>query len=197
MPYLGLVGFAGSGKDTVADILCEEYGYDRIAFADPLRRILMRLDPNVPYYDTTGYGPYSSYVRRVGYERAKKNPHVRQLLQRLGTECGREVLGEDVWVNHALDRADELGDQGQFNIAFTDCRFDNEVEAIRDREGYIILVNRPGVEAPNHHGSEELPSKVKADFTICNDSGLEELAEQVTEIITTLRAEADYRGDSG
>ena len=37
---VGVSGFAGSGKDTVADILVEEFGFVKVALADPLKRVL-------------------------------------------------------------------------------------------------------------------------------------------------------------
>lgn len=183
MTDIGLVGYAGSGKDTVANILCREYDYTRVAFADPLRKMLKALNPHVPYYDTIGYGPYHAYVERVGYERAKKNPHVRGLLQRLGTEAGRNILGEDVWVDHAMKVADGIDGP----VVFTDCRFENEVARIQKRGGRIVVVSRPGVEAPNAHSSETLPERVIADYHIRNDGNLNDLGKAVQAVIQNIR----------
>jgi dephospho-CoA kinase len=49
---IGLSGYAQSGKDTVAKVLVEKYGYRRVAFADPIRDLLYGMDPLVP----KGYG---------------------------------------------------------------------------------------------------------------------------------------------
>lgn len=38
---IGILGFARAGKDTVSEILAEARGYQRMAFADPLKRIVM------------------------------------------------------------------------------------------------------------------------------------------------------------
>jgi len=40
---VGVVGFAGAGKDTVADILADKYGYDHVSVSDWLRKDLIRL----------------------------------------------------------------------------------------------------------------------------------------------------------
>ena len=44
---IGLSGYAQSGKDTVAKVLIEEYGFTRIAFADKIREFLYDLNPQV------------------------------------------------------------------------------------------------------------------------------------------------------
>ena len=44
---IGLTGYAQSGKDSVADILVKNYGYTRIAFADPIRKLLYETNPAV------------------------------------------------------------------------------------------------------------------------------------------------------
>ena len=40
MNLIGLVGRAGSGKDTIADILVRDHGFVKIALADPIKRAL-------------------------------------------------------------------------------------------------------------------------------------------------------------
>jgi hypothetical protein len=71
---IGLAGYAGSGKDTAADVL-EALGWERRAFAGALKDL----------------------ATRIGWDGAKDEPG-RRLLQELGVGC-REVLGADVWVN--------------------------------------------------------------------------------------------------
>ncbi|MFE2102926.1 hypothetical protein ACFW9W_39100, partial [Streptomyces sp. NPDC059468] len=51
--YIGLHGFAGSGKDAVAKILAD-YGYERVAFGDKVREALYVLNPVIIHDD---YGP--------------------------------------------------------------------------------------------------------------------------------------------
>lgn len=40
---VGLVGAAGAGKDSVADVLVDQLGFKKLGFADPLRRLCVRL----------------------------------------------------------------------------------------------------------------------------------------------------------
>jgi len=82
----------------------------------------------------------------------------RKLLQLIGTECGRQIIHPNIWVNALMSEYKEKFSPsgiGNFHdpinyrksLGFpdwivTDVRFENEVKAIRDREGVIIRVNR-------------------------------------------------------
>jgi hypothetical protein len=75
----------------------------------------------------------------------------RKLLQLLGTECGRQILHPNIWVNalfadyKGIDNPLEKGyleEWGKPNWIITDVRFPNEAKAIKDRGGIVIRVNR-------------------------------------------------------
>jgi hypothetical protein len=170
---IGLAGYARSGKDTIGKILVER-GFQRVAFADKLREFALAIDPII--WDRPRFR-LSDVVEVEGWEGAKENPEVRSLLQRLGTEAGRNILGEDVWVNAALDIP-----PGDYVI--TDVRFPNELEAIRSRGGQVWLVSRPGYGPINGHPSETALSGCRFDHVICNDFDIEHMKEQVLEALT-------------
>jgi cytidylate kinase len=73
---IGLTGYAQSGKDTVAKILVENYGYTRVAFADKIREFLYETNP---MYDSIAGEPVfvKAKVDRDGWEVAKQSPHIR------------------------------------------------------------------------------------------------------------------------
>lgn len=71
---VGIAGYAGSGKDTAADVLVE-LGWQRAAFAGALKEL----------------------AGRIGWD-GHKDEAGRRLLQELGV-AARDVLGADVWVN--------------------------------------------------------------------------------------------------
>ena len=171
---VGLSGYAQSGKDSVAAILAE-CGFTRRAFADPLRAALYALDPLLA--TDAGNGPvrYSALIDRLGYESARKTvfaPEIRRLLQRLGTEVGRDLFGEDFWVDQAMRL-----DPGHY--VFTDCRFLNEAKAIVDAGGEVWRISRPGVGPVNDHISEVGLDDWPFDRRIANDGSLTDLAEKV------------------
>lgn len=61
----------------------------------------------------------------------------RGLLQLLGTECGREILHPNIWVNSLFSEYDKTA-----NWLISDVRFPNEAERIKSRGGKLIKVTR-------------------------------------------------------
>lgn len=156
---VGLYGYAGAGKDTAAEYLVDEHGFTRVSFADKIREFALAVDDHVPVIvpglgdepDQQTWMRLSEFLESQGHDwtEAKKNLEVRRMLQRLGTEGGRFVLGENVWVDAAL------ADLPPGNLVFTDMRFPNEYEAIVHRlKGIAVRINRPGVAPVNAHASD-------------------------------------------
>jgi hypothetical protein len=173
---VGLSGYARSGKDTVADILVEEAGFVRVAFADKLREAVYELNPIIGD-DTESYVYLQDVIDAWGWDGVKATgfgPEVRRLLQRMGTEVGRNILGENIWVNAAF-----FGLQPGKNYVFTDCRFQNEALAIRKYQGEIWRVTRPGVEPANDHISEIGLDNWPFNVIILNDDSIDSLREKV------------------
>jgi hypothetical protein len=168
---IGLSGYAQSGKDTIAKVLVEEYGYTRVAFADKIRELLYKTNPLVAC-SPSGY--LRDLVDRVGWDEAKKESQVRKLLQDIGV-AARETFGKNFWIEQAV---------GHFNsddkIVFTDVRFKNEVERLKYYStSQIWRVYRPGVSAVNSHVSESELEGYPFDHTIVNDSGLNDLKQTI------------------
>lgn len=162
---IGLTGYAQSGKDTVANILVEKYGFRRLAFADKIREILYELNPMV-----CGE-PLQIKVDVEGWDKAKQHPEVRRLLQKMGVAC-RTQLSASVWIAPVI-RAINSPDE---RIVVTDVRFKNEVDLLRlGFNAHIWRVERPGVGPVNNHISEREVSKFPVDITLHNDGSLEDL----------------------
>ena len=173
---IGLSGYARSGKDTVANYLIENHGFTRLAFADPMREALYALNPSL--------GTSRLSLQEVidehswdGYKDTLFGEEIRVLLQRMGTEVGREMFGEHFWVDYLLNKAlDIKGD-----VVISDVRFLNEAEAIHQANGQVWRVNRPGIEAANSHASEiQMDSFSNFDVVITNDTTIEELFLELT-----------------
>ncbi|WP_372407242.1 hypothetical protein [Streptomyces luteireticuli] len=178
---IGLAGAARSGKDTAALALVET-GWQRKAFADAVREFLYGMNPWLPEDPIDGSYLLAEEVDRYGWEQVKKDhPVVREYLQRCGTEAGRRVLGEDVWVN-ALVRDYETWDQP---TVITDVRFPNEAEAIKQRGGLVVQIVRPGQALIDRsdHISENALADWEFDATILNTSveGLRASIKALTE----------------
>lgn len=178
---IGLSGYAQVGKDSIGAALVKNYGFTRFAFADALKEVVYRLNP-LFYKDEYTELRVQDRVDSQGWESAKKHPEIRRLLQVMGTEAGRQVLGENIWVDTVLN---QIGDR---DAVITDCRFPNEAQAVKDRGGFVVRVTRPGVEAVNAHPSETSLDGWNFDAVVGNSGALDDvevLAEFVYESLKT------------
>jgi len=170
---IGVSGYAQSGKDEIAK-LAAEYGFERAAFADTLREAILALNPMI------GVGVRAKdLVMLMGWEKAKRmSAELRILLQRMGTEAGREIFGENIWIDRTLGGLDPSK-----NYIITDVRYKNEANAIRDLGGQIWRVKRPGTGPVNKHKSEVDLNDYNFDFTLKNDGDLENLKHLVDKMM--------------
>ena len=198
MFILGLSGYARSGKDTFADLLVEEFEFQKTAYADRLREALYTLNPTVianrehhgmlpsDYFGPV-YRTLQSVIDEYGWEGYKTSPFsldVRRLIQVMGTEVGRGIAGEDVWVMATFRGLDLTK-----NTVIADVRFPNEAQAIKDNGGYIIHIERPGVGPVTNHPSETSLEKWPFDFHVQNN------AHSVEEYHEHIRAFMGYLGE--
>jgi hypothetical protein len=163
---IGLSGYAQSGKDTVAEILVDKYGYQRIAFADKIRELLYEMDPPV-VFDGKIIG-LQNCIDVYGWDDAKQEPPIRSMLQNLGVGA-RKLFGEHFWVGNAF-----VGNLDK-NIIVTDVRFKNEAEYIKALGGEVWRIDRPSITAVNSHVSEHQLDSWEFDRVIHNDGTLKEL----------------------
>lgn len=179
---VGFSGYARAGKDTAGAALVDSLHYQRASFADALRTFLYTLNPQAAYYapmfkddeDYLFYDSVQTIVDRHGWDWAKDHsaregwdPHpqsIRAQLQRLGTDCGRKLLGEDVWVDLKMSTLEDGAD-----YVFTDVRFPNEADAIKARGGFVVRIDREGTGPANDHPSETALDDYPFDFRMSND----------------------------
>lgn len=165
---IGLTGYAQSGKDTVANILVDKYGFKRIAFADRLRNVVYDINPMI------GGEPLKIKVDVEGWDKAKQHPEVRRLLQTTGLAI-RTHVGEHSWIHAAFNDM-----SGSNKIVITDVRFTNEADEIKSFEGsQIWRIKRLGVDAVNRHVSETQMESYNVDQTFDNNGTIDELAELI------------------
>lgn len=174
MTIFGLSGYAQSGKDTVAGMM-GELGYEQIAFADVLREALIVLNPRVQYKEGAEYHDLADAWVWYGYEKLKANsPQLRGLLQRLGTDVGRDMLGQDVWVDATFRRMDPSK-----SYVIADVRFPNEARAIERAGGHLVRVQRPGCGPINDHISEVALDDYPFTLILENSGSLDDLQHLV------------------
>ena len=164
---IGLTGKARSGKDTVANFIVASVGGYQYAFADPLRNML-----------AAGFGinmmdPYWATRKEEVIPALGKSP--RQLMQTLGTEWGRQCVGENVWVVLAKAKLLEKG----AGMVISDVRFENEAAWVRRIGGRVLHVRRETNVEVSPHASEGGVAMGEGDAIIHNNSTVEELQNQV------------------
>lgn len=177
---LALCGVARAGKDSIAKEFVQNLGFERHGFADPLKDMLYALNPKIEMLNSDFIGHWSiqAIVDQRGWEDAKSEPEIRQLLQRLGTEAGRSVLGENFWVDTLFSTPSGP------RLVIPDCRFENEATGVRSRAGKVIRIHRKGVGPVNQHISDAIA--FDADFDVHNDGTVKESYLQIVDYLSSV-----------
>lgn len=210
---IGICGLIGHGKDTAAGFLIAE-GYQRISFAGVLKdacanifgwdRIL--LEGNTPESRAFREMPDQWWSNRLGIN----NFTPRYALQHVGTDVLRTHFHPDIWVA-ACERQIDMAEK---NVVISDCRFFNELDAIRNLGGTTAVVwrhNKPDwwktavttnttpndkewliddegdhmeVVYPEVHKSEWSWAGWNFDIDLQNTSTLDQLKEQTLELLS-------------
>lgn len=171
---VGLTGYAQTGKDTIGRILVENRGYTRLSFADNVREAVYRLNPQLSY--DRDVWEIQEIVDEYGWEWVKVNvPEARRLLQVMGTEVGRQMFGENCWVEMVGRQADGLD-----RVVITDVRFENEANYVRSLGGIVVRVHRTGTGPVNDHASDRID--FEADAHLYNLGDEADLAHMVLQV---------------
>lgn len=191
---IGLAGYAGAGKDTIAFRINQLYGGPSLPFADGVRALATTMNLPVPGMGMSSDITYVDLINTYGYEEAKRTfPGVRQQLQAIG-EGVRRTLGEDTWIQRAIRRASEWR-----RCTIPDVRYSNEVDAILAAGGHVFWVHRPGVGPANGHPSENelgrgdkrFAGEFLNDVDTAVDKGIH-LDVQIHDAMETLRLHHNY-----
>lgn len=163
---IGLTGLAGTGKDSAAAYLCQEYGFVQAAFADPLRSMVLQ------FLEEAGLD-HAWLTERRCKERLITGLGVsaRALMQTLGTEVGR-ALHPDLWVRHLGLRLGLDGQPGSTpvhdRIVISDVRFGNEAAWLRARGGRLVRLHRDTAAGVRPHASEQQVLDLPASVDLFN-----------------------------
>jgi hypothetical protein len=187
---IGICGAAGAGKSTVAKHLAETENGKRLRLADGLKRMLKSVgltdaqvdgnEKNIPLPLLCGKTP-------------------RFAMTSLGTGWGRDVIGNDFWMNIcAMSLTAELVKGEAKLLIVDDIRYPNELEMIRRLGGQVWLVRRPDVEPQfdlwsrlkrfhgiekKLHSSELLWRKLPVEQVLFNNGSEDELKRDATGLL--------------
>jgi len=173
---IGLCGPAGCGKNSVADHLQARHGWIQFGFADPVYAAVSSIT-GIPVPRLRERATKEQKIEWLG-----RSP--RELLQTLGTEWGRDIISQDIWITIAMRQVDACQKylRGAGGVALTDVRFINEAEAIKTAGGQIWRVERRQrclAEDAAQHSSEAGIPEFLVDSVIDNTGTLDALCSRV------------------
>jgi hypothetical protein len=139
---IGICGLIGSGKDTIADYLCNFEEFRRESFASTLKDAVAAVfgwDRVMLEGRTKEAREWREQVDPWWSERLDM-PHLtpRWILQYWGTEVCRKSFHDDTWIASLENKLRNSTD----SVVISDCRFPNEIRAIRAQGGEIVWVQR-------------------------------------------------------
>ena len=209
---IGICGLIGSGKDTIADYLQNIHQFKRESFAHTLKDAVAAVfgwDRELLEGRTKQSREWRETVDPWWAERLGiPNLTPRWVLQYWGTEVFRKGFHDDLWIAALENKLRSSTD----DIVITDCRFPNEINAIRSAGGIVVRVKRgpdpawmavakianqstdPGASAQilkdlGIHASESAWAGTTFDYEINNDAdGLDPLYQQVNHLVLNLHA---------
>jgi hypothetical protein len=132
---IGVLGLKGSGKDTIGNYLIENYKFKKLAYADSLKDAICCI-----------FGWDREMMEGITKEsrewREEVDPYwgvsPRHMMQKIGTDLFRKHISDDIWIKSLKLKLKKM----DCDIVITDCRFDNEIDLIKELGGKVILVER-------------------------------------------------------
>ena len=170
---IGIAGKARAGKDTAADIIIDAMPYyNKISFADPLKKML---SVGLGLTESQLYGSKKEIID----PRYGKTP--RQIMQSIGTEWGRNMICQDIWVNAVKDHIENEKNEFSYYI-IPDLRYESEAHMIRKMNGLVIHTKRKD-KIKSNHMSEHGIYVEGTDLVVENNGTLEHYKSTINDII--------------
>lgn len=177
---VGLIGNAGSGKTTVANIIERDYGYERLRFAGTIKAMVSTMLACAGISGDRISEMIEGDLKETACdELSGKSP--RYVMQRLGTEFGRELISQNIWVDITMAQVQSFQELGK-SVVIDDVRFPNEIKAIKDAGGKIFRVVRDNDTIPEA-GHKSEGQLLEFDNTINNIGSVVELENQIAKLI--------------
>jgi hypothetical protein len=207
---IGICGFIGSGKDTVADYLTNFHEFRRESFANSLKDCVAQVfgwDRTMLEGRTKQAREWREQIDPWWADRLNM-PRLtpRWILQYWGTEVCRHGFHDDIWIASLENKLR----RSQDDVVISDCRFPNEISAIKNAGGRVIRVvrgaepawydsavsvnrgpdgnstwslSRRRLEKLGIHASETAWVGTKFDAVLDNNSTLDDLYQQVKSLV--------------
>lgn len=138
---IGVCGFIGSGKDTIADYLTNFHEFRRESFAGALKDAVSQVfgwDRTMLEGRTKQAREWREHRDDWWSDRLGQEITPRFILQYWGTEVCRKGFHDDIWIASLENKLRNSTD----DIVISDCRFPNEIASIKSAGGLVVRVMR-------------------------------------------------------
>ena len=211
---IGVCGFIGSGKDTIADYLVNIHQFRRESFANTLKDAVAQVfgwDRDMLEGRTRQSREWRERVDPWWAKRLNMPTLTpRWILQYWGTEVCRRAFHDDIWIAALENKLRNSQD----DIVISDCRFPNEIKSIKAAGGIVVRVvrgaepewydaavsanrgpngntswalSRAKLERLNVHASESAWVGTEFDAEVDNNSSMDHLLNQINDLVLDLR----------
>ena len=219
---IGVCGFIGSGKDTIADYLTNIHQYRRESFATTLKDAVAQVfgwDRTLLEGRTKQSREWRDQVDTWWATRLNM-PELtpRLMLQLWGTEVCRRGFHDDIWIASLENKLRKITD----NVVISDCRFPNEIASIKNSGGMVIRVkrgpepewydaamqynrgeianmywalSRAKLETLNVHASESAWVGTDFDYVLDNNGTLDYLYQQINDLLQDHQASKEGQAE--
>ena len=206
---IGVCGLIGAGKDTIADYLVNIHEFRRESFAGTLKDAVaavfgwdrMMLEGRTRTSRAWREQPDAWWSQRLGREITP-----RWVLQHWGTEVCRRAFHDDIWIASLENKLRNTTD----SVVISDCRFPNEITAIRSAGGAVIRVIRgeypvwfvaakqyfaheSDLPADMPHASEWAWAGTEFDAVIDNNGSMDDLYQHLKDLVQDHLCSKPYR----
>lgn len=182
-----LLGSAGSGKDTMSDLLTRKIGNCHVlSFAAPVKRMCGKMIHYISTEEHLGLAEKMEAMTDTQYR-----DFMRHFWQWFGTEVGRQTISENFWLNKLQESLADIEtaylttDGRPPAFVITDCRFLNEYQWGIDNNFVIVRISgdwRHSGGIPNH-ASEVSHLTLKEHLYFANRGTIKEMEEWIYEVL--------------
>lgn len=198
---IGICGLIGAGKDTIADYLVNIHEFRRDSFAATLKDAVSAVfgwDREMLEGRSRSSREWREQRDEWWSQRLGRDITPRYILQYWGTEVCRQGFHDDIWIASLENKLR----RSQDDVVISDCRFPNEIQAIRNQGGYVVRVVRGPdpewfecakfaphkmcVQFPQVHASEYSWAQTDFDRVIENNGSLDDLYSEINDLVQYL-----------
>lgn len=192
---ISISGLIGSGKDTAADYLCTVHGFKRMSFGASLKdavSVIFNWDRELLEGSTKHSREWREQIDEWWASRLNI-PHLtpRWVLQQWGTEVARKAFHDEIWVASVENKLLNVKE----DIVITDCRFSNEIAAVKNAGGITMRTHR-GID-PEWIQYAEIANDIRVDLPIRQEAMVRLLEHNIhASEYSSVGLEYDYHLDN-